>query len=813
MRKVILLFAAAFGGSCSIASSAATFMHHTATGVRASYRGSTIRVDALRSDVLRVRMYRDTRIGEDASWAVLPLARTSSVPVRATPTGFATAEVDVSIDATLCLTVRDSSGHVLQQDSAPVEWRENGFRVAKKMLPTDHFFGLGDKGGSLDRVGQSFVMWNTDSYGFQESTDPLYKSVPFFLRMQHGGAIGVLLDNTFRSFFDFGHQTDSEYSFSAPDGPLDYYLIVGPEPKKVVSGYAWLTGATPLPPMWALGFQQSRYSYTPQTQVEEIAARLRHDQIPVDAIYLDIDYQNKNRPFTIDKRAFPDFAGMIRTLQSENIHTVAITDLHIAHLPGEGYLPYDGGKAGDHFVKSSDGKDYIGQVWPGPSVFPDFLQRKTRAWWGTLYREFIQQGVAGFWNDMNEPAIFSYPNKTMPNDVRHRIEEPGFKTRTATHLEAHNIFGMENSRATYEGLLALSPNVRPFVLTRASYAGGQRYAATWTGDNSSTWNHLRLATSQLINLGLSGFALSGADVGGFTGSPSPDLLTRWTELGAFQPIYRNHASKGTRPHEVWSDGPVHEEIRKRYIEERYRLMPYLYTLAEEMSRNGLPIVRPLFMEFPDATDDGAPADLYAPNEFLFGASILVSPAPSPDEIAPYEVHLPLGTWYDYWTGLRVERTQLIKGRDPEIRDTGNSQAPIMVSPSLADLPVYVRGGTILPMAPLTQSTSELPEGPLTLKVFPGEHCNGDVFLDDGKSFEYRSGKFFRMYATCSIDESGRFQLHIGKPEGAFQPWFHELKIVVVGWHPKEQRTIGKPDAMGWAVTVPFTRSEQTIELH
>ena len=257
---------------------------------------------------------------------------------------------------------------------------------------------------------------------------------------------------------------------------------------------------------------------------------------------------------------------------------------------------------------------------------------------------------------MDEPAAFDTPTKTIPDDIQHRIDEPGFRKRTATHLEIHNIFGMENSRGTYEGQLALRPNERPFVMTRASFAGGQRYSTTWTGDNGSTWNHLRMTVPQIVNLGLSGFSLTGADVGGFAGSPSPELLTKWIELSAFQPIDRDHSAKGTRPHEVWVDGPEQEAIRRHYIEERYRLMPYLYTTAEETSRTGLPINRPLFMEFPHATPDGSPFDLIHWRRRVPLRQQHPGRARTlPEEVAPYTIHLPPGTWYDYWTGERYTR--------------------------------------------------------------------------------------------------------------------------------------------------------------
>jgi alpha-glucosidase len=788
------------------------------SGLTATAEGFSLQITALRDDILRVRMWKGDAVPEDASWAVLPQARTSSVPVSPEANGFTTKLLRVSVSDHLLLTLADLQGNVLQKDAAPVLWEGTRFTISKQRSFDDHFFGLGDKPGPLDRGGQAFTMWNTDAFGWQESTDPIYKTVPFFLDVNRGRTLGVFLDNTWRTNFDFGRDDVYRYTFGSPNGPIDYYLIYGPEPKQVVTDWAWLTGPTPLPPLWALGFQQSRYSYFPESQLREIAQRLRKDRIPSDVLWLDIDFQHENWPFTVNQTAFPDFRGMVKDLARDQFKVVVITDLHVARQPNVGYAPYDTGLAGDHFVKNPDGSVYVGKVWPGPAVFPDFTRAQTRQWWGGLFKTFVDDGVAGFWNDMNEPAVFDGPGKTMPDNAQHRIDEPGFRNRTAPHLEIHNIFGMQNARGTYEGELALRPNERPFVMTRATYAGGQRYSTTWTGDNSSTWNHLRMTIPQLVNLGLSGFSLAGADVGGFAGSPPPDLLTRWIELSAFQPIDRDHSAKGTRMHEVWVDGPEQENIRRHFIEERYRLMPYLYTVAEETSHDGVPIDRPLFLEFPHATDDGSPYDLTTGgSEFLFGSDILVAPNPSPEEVAPYTIHLPPGTWYDYWTGEQFRLNNLSGTLDLEQRDKVLAQKPLMVTPRLDQLAVYVRGGSILPIAPLTQSTAELPNGPLTLRVFPHaadvntvEPCAGEVYTDDGHTFGYRTGDFARIHFSCSTAADGSLHVEIAKQEGQWKPWWHEYRVEAVGWTPKANRAsvdgkivpLKKQDGR-WGVTVPM----------
>jgi len=756
-----------------------------ANGIELRDGDMRMQITALRDDVLRIRASRSSPLPEDASWAVLPEARKSSVAVtqdsNAISAGFHTAALRVSVDrSTGLLTVRDNAGTVLQQDAAPMTYDGDSFRIAKVMPADEHYFGLGDKTGAFDRRNQAFRLWNTDSYAWQESTDPIYKSIPFYLSYRAGTSVGILIDNTWPCSYDFGKSADNQLLYRAENGPATIYFLYGPSAKQVLKSFAWLTGPTPLPPLWALGFQQSRYSYMTQARVLEVANRLRADKIPSDAVYLDVDYQQKKRPFTVDTASFPDMPGLVKSLHDEQFHVVAITDLHIADLPHQGYAPYDSGTAGDHFVKNPDGSIFVGPVWPGPSVFPDFTQHQTRVWWGSLYEHFVHIGIDGFWNDMNEPSVFT-ALLTMPNDVVHRIDEPGFLSRSATHREIHNVYGMENSRATFDGMLTLRPTVRPFVLTRASYAGGQRYAATWTGDNSAIWNHLRLTTSMLKNLGLSGFSLAGADVGGYAGTPSPELLTKWLEIAAFQPIDRDHAEKGTGDHEVWANGPEQEAIRRHFIEERYKLLPYLYTTMEDNTRTGLPLLRPLFLEFPNAAPDHHPLDidLNTSGEFMVGPDLIVAPPPFPDKMDRYQATLPSSGWYDYWSGARVDASQ------PEVSVNGiltanePSLTSVEILPEPAVLPVFVRPGSILPVAPVVQNTAERPTGPLTLRVFPGPDCKGAVYQDDGESFAFESGGFLRMKATCQVTDQG-VTIEIGKHEGKYPAWWKEVAMEVNG---------------------------------
>ncbi|HEU4499923.1 MAG TPA: TIM-barrel domain-containing protein, partial [Sphingomicrobium sp.] len=509
-------------------------------GAEMSNGSATIRVIALTDSILRVRVARGGDFPEDASWAVPAEVRAKSVPVQPLANGFETAALSVAIDpGTLALTVSDRQGRRIHADPPNAFSFDGSKFTLRKALPVgEQYYGLGDKTGPFNRRGASYVHWNTDAWGFDRGTDPIYKSIPFTIANGGaGGAYGLFLDNSWRTSFDFGHRDENLLAISADNGPIDYYLIAGPTVPDVVRRYTDLTGKAPLPPRWALGFQQSRYSYMTDAELREVAARLRSDRIPTDVLWLDIDYQDRNRPFTVDKKAFPNLRGLAGDMRKQGFQLVTITDLHVAHAPNEGYAAFDSGAAGDHFLKNPDGSLYVAPVWPGASVFPDFTRRASREWWGGLYKDFVDDGIAGFWNDMNEPAIFETPTKTMPLDTVHRFDGNGFASRKAPHAEAHNVYGMENSRATYEGLLKLRSNVRPFVMTRATFAGGQRYAVTWTGDNNATWDHLKLMVHQLLNLGLSGFTWAGADIGGFTGGPSPELLTRWYQVGAFTPVF------------------------------------------------------------------------------------------------------------------------------------------------------------------------------------------------------------------------------------------------------------------------------------
>ena len=776
----------------------------TADSVTFRSGDALVRISTVRPGVVRLRYSVASSFPADHSFAILPEAKVTGTPLTVSETSSALklsdGEIAISIDrGSGRIVFSDKNGNPILADALkhPAVWQGSEFRVYKTMPPLEQYFGLGDKTVNMDRRGNAFTNWNTDIGPFR-GLDPIYKTIPFFIGLNNGRAYGIFLDNTYRTSFDFGKQSNEYFSFGSTGGELNYYFIAGPHPKQVLERYTTLTGRTELPPLYALAYQQSRYSYYPESRVLEIAKEFRTRKIPADVLYLDIDYQDGYKPFTINRQYFPHFEQMVKQLGEQGFKVVLISDLHIKKEVG--YKPYDEGTAGDHFVKNPDGTQFVGRVWPGMSVFPDFTLTSARKWYGSNYRFFTDMGIAGFWNDMNEPSVFRQPEKTMPLDTVHRVDSetenrsPAGPIRKTDHREIHNVFGMQNVRATHDGLLLLRPNERPFVLTRAAYAGTQRYAATWTGDIASIWDDYKLGVPMLLSLGVSGYPMVGNDVGGFNASPTPELLTRWLELGSFFPIDRDHTTLGSRDQEPWVHGPEHEAIRRRYIETRYRLLPYIYTSMEETSRTGIPLMRAFFLEHPlvghlDNVND---------REFFFGRDLLVA-AKLDETLDPYEVVLPGPIWYDYWTGQKINAKQHAAW-EADYQD-GVAKPPLVetvkVEPKLDELPVYVRGGAIIPHQPLVQSTSETPQGPLELRVYPGPDCSGSVYADDGHTFDYKQGHYFRQSFSCEATAQG-VTVKLAAPQGDFTPWWTRLRLTVYGGTQPVTRDL------------PFSREPQTV---
>ena len=575
-------------------------------------------------------------------------------------------------------------------------------------------YGTGMVAGPLLRNGQVITCWNTDCYGYGRKTKALYQSHPWVLAVRkNGSSFGMLADTTWKCWISLVNGI--KFTAEGPSFPV--IIIDRNSPQEVLKALASLTGTMHLPPRWAIGYHQCRYSYYPDKRVREIAKEFRSRKIPCDVIWMDIDYMDGFRIFTFDSNGFPNPAALNNYLHKMGFKSVWMID------PGvkaeKGYFVYDQGTAGDHWVKSADGKEYNGKVWPGPCAFPDFTRPETRTWWGSLYKDFMALGVDGVWNDMDEPAVFDGPKMTMPLDNIHR---GGGGLPKGPHAQYHNVYGMLMVKASREGIQAANPKKRPFVLTRANFIGGHRYAATWTGDNTSDWEHLKDSVSMTLNLGLSGQPFSGPDIGGFRGNGDAKQFARWMGVGALLPFARGHTQKGNRDKEPWAFGKGVEDTCRTALERRYRLLPYLYTLFREASVTGLPVARPVF--FADPAD---PKLRREDSAFLLGSDLLIVPKLMLK--AGRVAAQPAGIW----------RTVSLVGED--IAKDANQ-------PELK-----IRGGAIIPLGRVVQNTEQPSLNPLTLLVCLDENglAEGVLYEDAGDGYGYLAGQYLLTSYTARRD--------------------------------------------------------------
>lgn len=597
-------------------------------------------------------------------------------------------------------------------------------QVVKQLEGDESFYGLGDRVGCLNRRHYDYVMWNSDlPQTHTEAFQALYKSIPFFITLRKDCVYGIFFDNTYRSYVDFGKENNGYYYFGADQGRLDYYFIAGENMPQIVKNYTYLTGRTPLPQLFTLGYHQSRWGYESEADVRGIAAKFRDLQIPIDTLHLDIDYMDHYKVFTWGEADFGEPGRVIRDLAKDGFKFVTIID------PGvkieEGYHIYEEGMRQGYFARTLEGEVYENAVWPGEAVFPDFGASKTRGWWADNQKYLVDLGARGVWNDMNEPASF---HGEIPDDVVFS-EEDG----VTDHAKVHNVYGHLMAKASYEGWKKYDGR-RPFVLTRACFGGSQKYAAGWTGDNQSLWEHLRFAVPQLCNLGLSGMAFVGTDVGGFDMDVTPELLARWVQVGCFSPFFRNHSSKGSKNQEPWLFGEEVLAIYKKYVTLRYHFLPYYYDLFWECEKTGLPLVRPLVLHY---EKDANVQDLNG--EFLVGESMLVAPVMDPG-MKHKLVYLPKGIWYDYWTGEKLEGGRWLVREAP-----------------LDTCPFYVRGGSILPAYEPMQYVGERELDTLILEVYSG---NGRYVhhQDNGEDFAYRNGAYNEYEFVILADGTLKIEL-------------------------------------------------------
>jgi len=733
---------------------------------------STVCITVVSDEIIRVRMAPQGIFLVDFSYGL----SNEEFRISRIDTHEDDLEYRISTNTVNC-TITKSNFHIafsdrddvrINEDEYPMHWEENtdfgGYYVycTKKAEPEESFFGLGDKPTEFNIRGKRFTLWGTDTYAFAKDQDPLYRNIPFYIGLNNGISYGLFFDNTFKSYFDFGFQEKNQVSFWADGGELNYYYIHGPHMMDVVKRYSHLTGRHPMPPMWALGYHQCRWSYFPEKKVKEIAFNFRSKKIPCDAIYLDIDYMDGYRCFTWNKRYFPDPKRMIRELKADGFQTVVIIDPGIK--VDENYFVYKEAKEKNYFCRRCDDYFMEGHVWPGRCQFPDFTNPEVRDWWGDLFKECVEMGVAGIWNDMNEPAVFGLG--TFPSDVRHNYDG-----KRGSHRKAHNIYGMQMVRATYEGLKKLQ-NKRPFTITRSGYSGVQRYSSVWTGDNVASWEHLRLAGTMCQRLSISGISFCGSDIGGFTGEPDGELFTRWIQLGVFAPLMRAHSAGDTPEREPWSFGLEFEAICRQYIELRYRILPYIYSSFWEHFKYGFPILRPVVMH-----EQGNKENHFRQDEFTFGDKILVYPIYEP-ECKSVDVYLPKGEWYYYWDN------RLIEGGKTE-----NVLTPLDI------LPIFLKAGTVLPEYPVMQYTGEFEIHELLLNIYYASYSvNSFVYEDQGDGYGYENNFYLeRKFLVSGNEHSFEISQNL---EGAYSPRYENCRFKVIGVPFK----VGKVLIDGWEIS-------------
>ncbi len=652
----------------------------------------------------------------------------------------------------LKITVRTSPFHLKVEDlHGAVRFETTGEGLAldgprihleRVLGEREAVYGLGEHGESLNRNPGVYRIWNRDEphhhpYKQYYCTIPMAVCAP-------GGAVGphaFFIDNPGEVFVDVATRKHGALRMETRTGDLRLWLFFAPTPAELIRDYTDLTGRMERPPLWALGFQQCRWSYMSADRVREIARGFRTRRIPCDVVYMDIDYMQDYLVFTWNTKTFPEPLALLKELKAEGFSPLCIIDPGVGIRPG--YFAYDEGlKQQGFFCRHLNGELFTGRVWQGEVHMPDFTNPETRTTWANWQQtHLLDLGIVGVWNDMNEPAIFGDSSgcKEFPADVVHHdfgLYRP--------HLRIHNTYGLTMAQTSCEGQLTSRPDQRHFTLTRSGWAGIQRYSAVWTGDNRSAFATMPLDLALNLNMGMSGVAFVGCDIGGFQGNATPELFSRWIEWGVFQPFCRAHSAAGTADHEPWVFGAATEWVARRLLELRYQLLPTIYTQFVEASETGMPVNRPLALAYPEDATGASIGD-----EFLLGPDILVAPVcePGKDHRALY---LPPGEWYHFWSERAYQGGRWV-----------------MVPAPYGQPPVFIRGGAVLPMWPIRQHTKGPEPEEMFLDVWPGSILSGELVEDDGTSRRYRQGEEARITFAGS-ETSKHLNLFIGEPHGPYR---------------------------------------------
>jgi len=728
-------------------------------GIRLRCQNGWLELYWVTADCLRVRLRpQDDKFSEPFSYAVHKTDWTP-VPFEVSGEESSAAHLEIRTNTVVCWIDKRSSRLRLETldqrlvcaDKQGIQWRADGtVRLSMTMQPDETSYGMGERALGLQLRGKRLTLWNAvPPSTCRRGIDPLSFSVPFYLGVHNQAAYGLFWDNSSRGSADLGAAKPDELVFEAEGGGLCYFLFAGNDVKQILSRYTELTGRIMLPPLWSLGYHQSRFSYYPQDAVLKLAENFRGRGMPCDVIYLDIHYMNGFRTFTWDQQRFPDFKQMIDTLHKQGFKIIPIVDPGIKIDPD--YGAYKSGVEWKIFLTYPDEKPAVGVAWPGASHFPDFTNPAARSWWVQQIAALIKSGSDGIWNDFSEPAIFVQDGTvTLPDYVVHHQDGHG-----GNHVEGHNVYGMLMARATLEALQKYRPQMRPFNIMRAGFAGAQRYGTAQIGSNTADWDHLRLSISMVLNMGLSGIPLVGPDVSGFDGTSNGELFTRWLQVACLMPFFRTHTTVEMPSQEPWSFGQPYEVINRLTIQLRYRLLPYLYSLVAQAKEYGWPIIRPLFTAELDN-----PAIRSVDNCYLLGDAVLVAPVLE-QGMVKRSVYLPAGEWYDYWTNELLEGGQVV-----------NVPAP------LERLPLFVRAGTVLPLWPEMHYIGEKEVETLVYRVFPGEFETVQ-YEDKGEGLDYQNGDYRWIYISCAWDES---KLIINRRiAGRYTPSYKNIRLEVVGF--------------------------------
>jgi len=786
-------------------------VQETGHGVLADLHGESLRIDVVRDDVVRLKISRGGVFDEAPTFAVdvdplsLPVAlaveREDGV-VRVRTAGLV---VSLWLDPFRLDVHRPDGSPVVEtaQDEQGRWWPyatlNDAWTVRRRCAVGDAVHGLGEKGGAGDRRGREFVLWNTDVLDPARTAefragrspddpradmtspdfDPYYVSIPFFHHQRVDGAVAAsFVDDGHRGHYDFTGA--SEYRIAFDGGQYTEYVFAGPDLPAVLEAYTWLTGRTAPPPLWALGYHQCRYHVYDQATVEALARRHRDEQIPCDGLWLDIEHMDGYRVFTWDRELFPDPAGMLERLHAQGFRVVTIVDPGIKREPG--YHVHDEAVERGVLCRTEGGDTYVGQVWPGDTVFPDFVTPEARAWWGGLNAEHVRSGLDGIWNDMNEPAT----GVIAPEAMR-------FDRGRDAHERWHNSYALLMAMATVDGLREAQPELRTFVLSRAGSAGIQRCAANWMGDNQSRWDHLQVMVPMANGFGLSGQAFVGADVGGFFGDSTGELFLRWLQAGVLTPFCRNHTMLGSVDQYAWAWGGAVRDAAREAVRLRYRLLPYLYATFLTAAETGAPVQRPLVFDH-----QYDPVVRRLDDQFALGADLLVAPVLQPGTTAR-QVYLPAGTWYDWHTDEALTGPRWVVAPTPMER-----------------IPLYARGGAVIPMWPTAPASTagHHPEAVELHLYVPGSDGTWTSFLQEDDGVTTAAERGARVRTGFTVTRSGERVVLQAEVTGDGYPEFarERFELVLHGAAPAAARLDGRPVAPAGRIEVPSAGTGFRLEL-